>query len=222
MPLTSILKQSYADTLSTLILKNRRQDSSFSLPSGDHTGPFLPRLEELSLENCNLSETISVTRATEGGSDLSRTNEPLLPLLATLFPSLKILDLSYNNLASTAFTEEVLSNLIFATDADEVPEGSLIRKGLRHFRLRGNKITDLDGFQAITRLFNKDTKDMRTWKLEELDLRDNEIGKLPPELGLLPLDVLLVDGNIFRVPPRRVWEREGTKGLLSWLRGRIE
>jgi hypothetical protein len=24
------------------------------------------------------------------------------------------------------------------------------------------------------------------WKLEELDIRDNEIGKLPPELGLLP------------------------------------
>jgi len=39
---------------------------------------------------------------------------------------------------------------------------------------------------------------------------------------LLPLDVLLVDGNTFRVPQRRVWEREGTKGLLSWLRGRIE
>ena len=26
----------------------------------------------------------------------------------------------------------------------------------------------------------------------------------------------------FRVPQRRVWEREGTKGLLSWLRGRVE
>ena len=26
----------------------------------------------------------------------------------------------------------------------------------------------------------------------------------------------------FRVPARRIWEREGTKGLLSWLRGRIE
>jgi len=26
----------------------------------------------------------------------------------------------------------------------------------------------------------------------------------------------------FRVPQRRVWEREGTKGLLSWLRGRLE
>jgi hypothetical protein len=27
--------------------------------------------------------------------------------------------------------------------------------------------------------------------------------------------------NRFRVPPRRVWEREGTKGLLTWLRGRL-
>jgi hypothetical protein len=25
----------------------------------------------------------------------------------------------------------------------------------------------------------------------------------------------------FRVPPRRVWEREGTKGLLMWLQGRL-
>ena len=29
-------------------------------------------------------------------------------------------------------------------------------------------------------------------------------------------------GYRFRVPARRIWEREGTKGLLSWLRGRIE
>jgi Leucine-rich repeat (LRR) protein len=34
------------------------------------------------------------------------------------------------------------------------------------------------------------------WKLEELDLRDNEISNLPGELGLLPLDVFLVDGNV--------------------------
>lgn len=26
----------------------------------------------------------------------------------------------------------------------------------------------------------------------------------------------------FRIPPRRIWEREGTKGLLSWLRGRLD
>ena len=81
-------------------------------------------------------------------------------------------------------------------------------------------------------------KELPAWELEKLDLRDHEIGKLPPELGLLPLDVFLVCGNMwvpdynvicdevwfwhgmhnsFRVPQKRVWEREG-----SWLRGRIE
>jgi hypothetical protein len=29
-----------------------------------------------------------------------------------------------------------------------------------------------------------------------LDLRDNKISKLPSELGILPLDVFLVDGNM--------------------------
>jgi hypothetical protein len=33
--------------------------------------------------------------------------------------------------------------------------------------------------------------------------------KLPPLLGLMPLEVLLVEGNIFRVPARRVWEKDG-------------
>ncbi len=54
---------------------------------------------------------------------------------------------------------------------------------------------------------------------------------------MLPLDVLLVDGNTFRVPARRVWEKDGkpslageyladfwplgSKGLLKWLADRI-
>ena len=33
--------------------------------------------------------------------------------------------------------------------------------------------------------------------METLDLRDNEIGKLPAELGLLPLDIFLVEGNTY-------------------------
>jgi len=72
-------------------------------------------------------------------------------------------------------------------------------------------------------------------------VRENSIPALAGELGLLPLDLFLVDGNLwvnpffltwvtlgadwsnrFRVPPRRVWEREGTKGLLTWLKGRLE
>ena len=70
-----------------------------------------------------------------------------------------------------------------------------VRKGLRHLRLRGNRINELDGFQAIAERF-RGNRDVPEWRLEELDLRDNEIGKLPAELGLLPLDVFLVDGNV--------------------------
>lgn len=147
---------------------------------------------------------------------MPRTSEQLLPLLAKLFPSLRMLDVSYNALTSAALSQDALSSIILASDS-AAPE----RKGLRHLRLRGNHIDELDGFQDIAELF-KGNRECPAWKLEELDLRDNEIGKLPAELGLLPLDVFLVDGNIFRIPQRRVWEREGTKGLLSWLRGRIE
>ncbi|KAG2362535.1 hypothetical protein BDR07DRAFT_1484740 [Suillus spraguei] len=56
--------------------------------------------------------------------------------------------------------------------------------------------------KGIAELF-KGNRSVPDWKLEELDLRDNEISKLPAELGLLPLDVFLVDGNLFRIPQRR-------------------
>lgn len=40
------------------------------------------------------------------------------------------------------------------------------------------------------------------------------LNQLPSLLGWLPLDSLLVETNAFRVPNRRVWERDGT--LLSF------
>lgn len=219
LPLSVIAVQPFAQTLKILNLSKRRKDPLFSLPPQD--GVFLPVLEELTLEGCNISDTVPVTRsgATPDGGDgfsMPRTSEPLLPLLAKLFPSLRMLDVSYNALTSAALSQDALSSIILASDS-AAPE----RKGLRHLRLRGNHIDELDGFQGIAELF-KGNRECPAWNLEELDLRDNEIGKLPAELGLLPLDVFLVDGNIFRIPQRRVWEREGTKGLLSWLRGRIE
>ncbi|KAI0351781.1 L domain-like protein [Trametes cingulata] len=219
LPLAAITAQPFAQTLKVLILANRRNDPSFSIPTSP--GAFLPNLEELSLENCNLGDSVPVSHVGEGGDDFSqRTSEPLLPLLARLFPSLRTLDLSYNALTSAALTGDALSSLIFADPPSTGQDGSA-RKGLRQLRLRGNRLNELDGFQQLAERF-KGNRDIPEWKLEELDLRDNEIGKLPPELGMLPLDVFLVDGNTFRIPPRRVWEREGTKGLLSWLRGRME
>ncbi|KAF9046845.1 L domain-like protein [Hymenopellis radicata] len=212
LPLTAILAQPFAESLRTLTLVNRRMDRCFSLLMEDQ--PSLPNLEELDLEGCNLSDQVAVTRSDtpSAAAHPSRSTESLLPLVTRLFPSLQALNLSYNTLSSGFLTMEALSSLILCTSQ---------RKGLRRLALRGNKITELDGLKAIAELF-KGHRDVPGWKLDELDLRDNEIGKLPPELGLLPLDVFLVDGNVFRVPARRIWEREGTKGLLSWLRGRIE
>ncbi|XP_006459553.1 hypothetical protein AGABI2DRAFT_201906 [Agaricus bisporus var. bisporus H97] len=240
LPLNAIAIQPFAHSLRSLTLVNRRADRSFALPSSTSIDPhgFLPCLEELDLEGCNFSDMVPVLRADVSPSLSSsppsspptnfRTNEPLLPLLATLFPSLRTLNLSYNALTSSALTQEALFALVLSFHPDGQRENGVAmtntaatKKGLRHLRLRGNRITDLDGFTGLAGMF-KGNRDVSEWKLEELDLRDNEIGRLPPEIGLLPLDVFLVDGNTFRVPQRRVWEREGTKGLLSWLRGRIE
>ncbi|TBU44318.1 hypothetical protein BD309DRAFT_958705 [Dichomitus squalens] len=228
LPLAAISAQPLAHNLKVLILSKRRADPSFSIPAD--VALALPYLEELSLENCNLADTVAVsyTHANDSASSPAdkRTSEPIIPLIARLFPSLKTLDLSYNALTSACLTPAALTQLIFAdptpqlTSEDEVVPPS-VRKGLRQLRLRGNRLNELDGFRAIAERF-RGNRDVPEWRLEELDLRDNEVGKLPAELGLLPLDVFLVDGNTFRIPPRRVWEREGTKGLLSWLRGRIE
>ncbi|KIP06262.1 hypothetical protein PHLGIDRAFT_107207 [Phlebiopsis gigantea 11061_1 CR5-6] len=219
LPLASIVSQPFSQTLKVLVLTNRKMDSSFNLPT-ESDGPFLPALEELVLEGCNLGNSVLVSRSAEpGGTDASsaRASEALLPLLARLFPSLRTLDLSYNALTSDALARDALTALILASADGLEPH----RPGLRVLRLRGNRLAGLDGFQELAGMF-KGNRDVKEWKLEELDIRDNAIGRLPVEMGLLPMDVFLVDGNIFRVPPRRVWEREGTKGLLSWLRGRVE
>ncbi|CAA7269657.1 unnamed protein product [Cyclocybe aegerita] len=196
LPLSTIVTQPFASTLRVLILANRRLDRSFDLPSTPESVPisgFLPCLEELDLEGCNLGDLVAVHHASDPASTPPRSSELIIPTLSKLFPSLRTLNLSYNGLTSFALTPDALSTLIL---------DSPHRKGLRHLRLRGNKISELDGFVKISESF-KGNREVAGWKMEELDLRDNEIGKLPPELGLLPLDVFLVDGNTFRVPQRR-------------------
>ena len=188
LPLSDIITQPFAQTLRILTLANRRMDRSFALPSspGSISG-FLPCLEELDLEGCNLADLVAVHLDSSSGRPTSpRSTEPVLPTLAKLFPSLQTLNLSYNTLTNASLTSEALSTLILTSPH---------RKGLRHLRLRGNKFSELDGFLNLAEAF-KGNRNVPEWKLEELDLRDNEIGKLPPELGLLPLDVFLVDGNM--------------------------
>lgn len=207
LPLHAILTQAFSHTLTTLVLKNRRMDPSIALPC-DSEAPFLPCLEELCLEGCNLMENVVVARVQEmsgsgstgdlagagnGEGGRGKTSEKLLDVIPKLFPSLRSLDLSYNALGSSAFTKDVLSSLILSKPSSD--SGSTAKKGLRQLRLRGNKLTDLNGFQDFAMGF-KGFREVKEWRLEELDLRDNEIGRLPPEVGLLPLEVFLVDGNL--------------------------
>lgn len=182
MPLSVIATQPFANSLQTLILVNRRMDRCFTLPGGLLEENILPNLEELDLENCNLPDPISVSRGNSG----SRTNEPIIPLITKLFHNLQTLNLSHNALAGSLQDTEALSSLILARGG---------RRGLKHLRLRGNGIKDLGGLQGVALLF-KGFREVPGWKLDELDIRDNNVEKLPPELGLLPLDVLLVDGNL--------------------------
>ncbi|KAJ8084346.1 hypothetical protein PM082_003115 [Marasmius tenuissimus] len=189
VPLAEISCQPFAQSLRVLNLCNRRMDRCFTIPTALHKGsPLLPQLEELDLEGCGFGDSVPVSRFdldTDKSSSSPRVNEPIIPLLTSLFPRLQTLNLSYNSITSAILTTEALTSLIL-----EAPH----RKGLRHLRLRGNRLDDLDGFQGVSELF-KGNRDVPGWKLEELDLRDNNIGKLPSEMGLLPLDVFLVDGN---------------------------
>lgn len=193
IPLAIISSQPFAQTLKVLTLTNRRLDVSLTLPPGLENN-LLPNLEELNLVGCRLHDTISVSRqqgSISGALTPPRSNEPLLPLLAKLFPGLQTLDLSDNIL--TSFSADVWSSIILAgaSEGNQLPS----RKGLKQLRLRGNRLTNLEGLQGLAGSF-RGHRAVPEWKLEELDLRDNEIGKLPPELGLLPLDVFLVDGNV--------------------------
>jgi len=194
LPISIISAQPFAQTLKALVLSGRKLDLSVALPTvtGESGVPLLPNLEELALDGCGLGDNITVTHQEEGSpSTPARLTEALIPLIGRLFPSLRTLDLTYNLFTSATLRKDVLVNLIMASSEDTpVP-----RPGLRHLRLRGNRITDLDGFQEVAEIF-KGHRVVSDWKLEELDLRDNEIAKLPAELGLLPLDVFLVDGNV--------------------------
>ncbi|KAI5120112.1 hypothetical protein M0805_002196 [Coniferiporia weirii] len=219
LPLTAILRENFAANLHILSLSNRRADPSFDFPSSSFiaaaqsSGGILPRLDELYLESCALGDAVSVTHESDDGGMPVSQKKGLLELLADTFPKISVLDLSYNALTSDGLSARALERLLVPSECSS--------KGLKILRLRGNRLTALEAFEHVAGLF-RGNRHVPEWRLEELDVRDNEISKLPVLMGLMPMDVFLVEGNTFRVPLRKVWEREGTKGLLSWLRGRIE
>jgi len=92
---------------------------SFALPSGSiSTSGFLPCLEELDLEGCNLSDLMLISSA--DSDNTSRTSEPIIITLAKLFPSLQTLNLSYNALSNSSLTPEALGMIILKFPAQKM------------------------------------------------------------------------------------------------------
>ncbi|CAG8707634.1 17193_t:CDS:1, partial [Acaulospora morrowiae] len=57
--------------------------------------------------------------------------------------------------------------------------------------------------------------------MEVVDISNNNIGHLPPELGrITTIKTLLVEGNSFRVP-RYTIVQAGTTAIMEYLRGKI-
>ena len=158
------------------------------------------------------------------------------PTELSLVTTLTTLDLSKNQLSAKVFTESiVLPSLVHLDisvnkiDSLEILPTILSAPALRVFEASFNNLTkliplhqhypNLTTLQAnsnqITSITPSDLDG-----LEIVQLNNNDINRLPPELGLVPsLRVLGVDGNTFRVPGRRIVEA-GSVALLEWLRGR--
>jgi hypothetical protein len=162
--------------------------------SCDGSQPLLPRLETLNLEGCAQGDVVPGAEAADVGGTLG--------LLARLFPGLRNLELAYNDFTGAALGRGVLEQLLFADDSGG-------RVGLRRLGLCGNRIEELHGLRELAQVVfgagagaggdadvENATELREKWTLEELDVRENSIGALPGELGLLPLDSFLIDGNL--------------------------
>ncbi|GAA5888004.1 hypothetical protein JCM5296_001529 [Sporobolomyces johnsonii] len=202
LPVSPFSTWGWPATLRTLNLSHNRI-AALELLSDRSTVVF-PSLESLDLSNNLLPSS----------APSSSTSVPTLSALAALFPALGALSLAHNRLTSLAGIED----LLFPSSS-----ASSSKNGVRSLQLNGNKISDLTALCDVAqRVGGAGAEGQRRWRCEELDLSDNEIGRLPPTLGLLPPSlVLAVAGNVFRVPRREVYENPGARLLLPWLRDRL-
>lgn len=153
-----------------------------------------------------------------------------------LITTLTTLDLSRNFLTGKVWADTItLENLthldvsINKLDNLSPLPTSLIAPNLKSLDISYNSLTSLiplhTHYPNLTTLYANSNQltslvpsDLEG--LEIVQVNNNDINKLPPELGLVEtLRVLGVDGNTFRVPGRRIVE-QGSAALLEWLRGR--
>jgi hypothetical protein len=194
------------------------------------TGKELSNLPPEAVENAIEAEVTGADLSKNYFSQFPETLEPLLgrlyelnlssnrlesiPNLISLGASLQFVNLSNNKLSTLPSEIGLLTNLrevcLNCNKFDAVPPQLYKCDKLETLMISDNRITsiDVDGLKQLSRL-------------TILDLGNNNIGLVPPELGLLTnIRSLTLDGNAFRVPRPQILVK-GTESILAYLRDRI-
>lgn len=195
------------------------------------TGKDLTFLPKEAVENAIEADVTGVDLSKNHLAEVPDTLEPLLPKLYELnlssnrlgtIPSslvnlgnnLQFVNLANNKLSQLPADFGNLVNLrevcLNCNKFDAVPSCLYSCGKLETLMISDNRITtiEVDGLKQLT-------------KLTILDLGNNNVGSVPPELGLLTnIRSLTLDGNAFRVPRPQILVK-GTESILAYLRDRI-
>ncbi|THX88774.1 L domain-like protein [Aureobasidium pullulans] len=171
---------------------------------------------------------------------LARNNFVTIPFEISLAQNLKILDLSNcslgDNYLSEVVTLQALQELFLGSNkiSNWEPLLSLLHAprlsylDVSNNRLIGSVPMVRDSFPSLKVLHAGNNRiDAVSAEalsgLQSVDLADNNIGYIPPEIGLLwdqGLKGLSIGGNVFRVPGHQILEK-GTEATMMWLRDKI-
>ncbi|MBZ3886527.1 Leucine-rich repeat-containing protein 40 [Sciurus carolinensis] len=218
----SIVPASFSSLLS-LIRLNLSSNQLKSLPAEISRMKSENQIEMLGAEHLRHLNSILVL-------DLRDNKLKSVPDEITLLQSLERLDLSNNDISSdkqaTLIPDEVFdaikNNIITSVNFSknqlcEIP---------KRFKMLPEVLYCISTLETILISNNQvgsvDAQKMRMMEnLTTLDLQNNDLLQIPPELGnCVNLRTLLLDGNPFRVP-RAAILMKGTAAILEYLRDRI-
>lgn len=134
--------------------------------------------------------------------------------MMSLGGNLQFINISNNKLSSLPNEINLLTNLreicLNCNKFDAIPTCLFACEKLETLLISDNQIKEID-VEGLGRLT----------KLTILDLGNNNIATVPPELGnLRNIRSLTLDGNAFRVPRPQVLVK-GTESIMAYLRDRI-
>lgn len=223
------------------------EDEGIDIQSPGHAQPWTVNSGVLNLSDQGLgNEDADELRSFLGAHHevrelvLAKNNLSMIPFEISIAQNLKLLDFSNCSLGGDFLTEVInfpslqelnlSSNRISSWDAllelCDAPRLTFLE--VSNNRLVGSLPTLKSSYPELKTVHARDNRidaisadALRG--LHAVDLSNNNIGYLPPDVGLLweqGLKGLSVSGNAFRVPNYRVLEK-GTETTLAWLREKI-